>query len=509
MHEKYGPIVRISPHELHINDPEYYDVLYSRDSPRDKYSYYTGQFGTPMAAISTISHAHHRLRRSNMNPYFSMARIRKLEPAIQILVDKLCNRLKEFKGTGVPIVVQYPYTCFSTDVISDYTMGTGFHYLDEPDFIPHWSETLSAIAKATVFFKPYPWLLYWLKALPEGLVGRVDPGMNLFFVFQRRCKVLINSVIREHSEPDYEEKRKSYDHPTFFHDILDSNLPPEEKGPERLAQEIQGVIGAGSETVAKTLTWLTYYLLENKDKMDKLLEELNRLDPDRTATVVDLEKMPYLTSVMLEALRISYGVSSRLQRICPDRDLQYKEWSIPAGTPVGMTSVMMHHNEDIFPDSYNFVPERWLDPDRRKYLERYLVAFSKGSRQCVGIKLGSIKLMREFPEPRITGSIEAQTQMSQQHNRGTAGCRGDRGLSAVPEDRPAAHRADSHHLSYRRAAPTRVDWRGGSFIMPASTTTFICPNPAFILAAACHEGIHSKRHGNRTMDTLSLYRPGR
>ncbi|EER24680.1 Cytochrome P450 family protein [Coccidioides posadasii C735 delta SOWgp] len=393
MHEKYGPIVRISPHELHINDPEYYDVLYSRDSPRDKYSYYTGQFGTPMAAISTISHAHHRLRRSNMNPYFSMARIRKLEPAIQILVNKLCNRLKEFKGTGVPIVVQYPYTCFSTDVISDYTMGTGFHYLDEPDFIPHWSETLSAIAKATVFFKPYPWLLYWLKALPEGLVGRVDPGMNLFFVFQRRCKVLINSVIREHSEPDYEEKRKSYDHPTFFHDILDSNLPPEEKGPERLAQEIQGVIGAGSETVAKTLTWLTYYLLENKDKMDKLLEELNRLDPDRTATVVDLEKMPYLTSVMLEALRISYGVSSRLQRICPDRDLQYKEWSIPAGTPVGMTSVMMHHNEDIFPDSYNFVPERWLDPDRRKYLERYLVAFSKGSRQCVGINLARAELL--------------------------------------------------------------------------------------------------------------------
>lgn len=398
MHEKYGPIVRISPYELHINDPEYSEVLYSRDSPRDKYSYYTGQFGTPMAAISTREHALHRLRRSNMNPYFSTARIRKLEPTIQLLVDKLCSRFKEFNGTGVPIVVQHAYTCFATDVISDYTMGSGWHYLDQPDFVPHWSHTLSAIAKATVFFKPYPWLLYWLKALPEGFVGRMDPGMDLFFNFQRRCKTLIKSVIDSHNAADYPEKRKAYDHPTFFHDVLDSDLPPREKGPERLAQEIQGIIGAGSETVAKTLSWLTYYLLANPDKLDKLLEELNRLDPDHTATLSDFEKMPYLTSVMLEGLRLSYGVSTRLQRIAPDRNLQYREWSIPAGTPVGMTSVMMHHNEDIFPDSHSFIPERWMDDKQRKYLDKYFVAFSKGSRQCVGINLAKAELLLVIPK---------------------------------------------------------------------------------------------------------------
>ncbi|KIW89237.1 uncharacterized protein Z519_10090 [Cladophialophora bantiana CBS 173.52] len=390
MHKQYGPIVRISPWELHIDDPDYYEVLYSRSSPRNKYKYFANMFGTPKASIAILDHNHHRLLRSNMNPYFSMQRIRALEPEIQAVVDKLCYRLNEFKNTGIPITVQHAYTCFTTDVISDYTMGVGFHYLDEPNFVPQWSETLSGIAKSSAFFKPFPWLVSLLKTLPQGLVTKLNPGMGLMFAFQNRCGVLIDSVIE--SQKSGQEKQK-FDHPTFFHDVLASDLPPEEKSAERLAQEIQTVVGAGAETVAKMLSWTTYYLLENPEKLNKMREELDRLDPGRTASLTDLEKMPYLTSVMLEGLRLSYGVSTRLQRIAPDRDLQYKEWTIPAGTAVGMTSVFMHHNENIFPDSYNFIPERWMNLDERKRLENYLVAFSKGSRQCIGLNLARAEML--------------------------------------------------------------------------------------------------------------------
>jgi cytochrome P450 len=46
----------------------------------------------------------------------------------------------------------------------------------------------------------------------------------------------------------------------------------------------------------------------------------------------------------------------------------------------------MHHDESVFPDSYRFNPERWVDPAERKRLEKYMVAFSKGSRQCIGMQ---------------------------------------------------------------------------------------------------------------------------
>ena len=43
-------------------------------------------------------------------------------------------------------------------------------------------------------------------------------------------------------------------HPTIFHDILESDLPPQEKALDRLWQEGQTIIGAGTETTAWTLS---------------------------------------------------------------------------------------------------------------------------------------------------------------------------------------------------------------------------------------------------------------
>jgi len=45
----------------------------------------------------------------------------------------------------------------------------------------------------------------------------------------------------------------------------------------------------------------------------------------------------------------------------------------------------MHRNEDIFPNPNNFNPDRWLNPTTARKLDKYLVPFSKGSRQCIGM----------------------------------------------------------------------------------------------------------------------------
>ena len=52
----------------------------------------------------------------------------------------------------------------------------------------------------------------------------------------------------------------------------------------------------------------------------------------------------------------------------------------------------MHQNESIFPKPLEFIPERWLDRAERIRLEKYLVPFSKGSRQCLGINLAKAEI---------------------------------------------------------------------------------------------------------------------
>ncbi|KAJ5374407.1 hypothetical protein N7517_006413 [Penicillium concentricum] len=394
MHRKYGPIVRISPFELHIDDPEYYEVLYSRDTPRDKYIHLTGMFGAPASSFGTVDHRRHRIRRQPMNPFFSQQRIRHLEPMIRRMIDKLSKGMRDWKGRNTPLHIYHAFNAYTTDVVAEYTMGESFHYLDDPDFTPQWSKTIEAIVRVGTQFKQFRWVFTLFELLPRWLVMIINPHISLV-VDQRLESLRLAKLVIESQAADgnLTDDKASVPKGTLFHALLDSKLPSEEKAAGRLSQEVFTVISAGGETTAKNLATLTFHLLNNPDKLQRLRDELNRLDPDGTATLVEYEAMPYLTSVMLEGLRITNAVGTRLQRSSPDQVMIYKDWVIPPGTNVGMTGLFIHHDEDIFPDAHSFVPERWMDPAKRKGLEKYLVSFSKGSRQCIGIPLARAEII--------------------------------------------------------------------------------------------------------------------
>jgi cytochrome P450 len=158
---------------------------------------------------------------------------------------------------------------------------------------------------------------------------------------------------------------------------------------------------AGTLTTAWTLEVIMFWLIRLPDVLKKLKDELKTVMPipDTVVPLTTLERLPYLNAVMKEGLRLTYGVSCRLTRISPDAPMKYvdpqtgKEWVIPAGVPVGMTSVQIHHMEELFPDSKRFWPERWLTQEaKEKNLERYMVSFTAGGRQCLGKDLAHAEL---------------------------------------------------------------------------------------------------------------------
>ena len=195
-------------------------------------------------------------------------------------------------------------------------------------------------------------------------------------------------VARIASGEDHSHKQSS--HPTIFHEVLQSDLPPQEKTLRRLGDEAQTVIGAGLETTAWALTTGSFYIINDPRVHERLCEELCQAIPDPSAPLelAQLEKLPYLKACIQESIRMSYGVSARNQRVI-QKSTNYKDWVIPAYTPVSMTTVDVHHDENIYPDSHSFIPERWLGNPRAPNgspLDRYFVAFGKGNRSCLGIK---------------------------------------------------------------------------------------------------------------------------
>lgn len=143
LHARYGPIIRINPYELHVSDPTFYDILYASSASgakRDKWGWFTKQFGTPEAMFSTISHDQHRLRRAALNRFFSMASVRKLQPMIEGRVTSLLERLRGFKdvkGNEGAIKLDFAYSAFTNGEFCSFWKRLLAHAItEEPRFLP-------------------------------------------------------------------------------------------------------------------------------------------------------------------------------------------------------------------------------------------------------------------------------------------------------------------------------------------------------------------------------------
>jgi cytochrome P450 len=179
-------------------------------------------------------------------------------------------------------------------------------------------------------------------------------------------------------------------HPTVFQELIQGNLPGPEKETLRLQDEAQLVVAAGVTTTGWALSTAAFHIINNPPVFARLREELEAAIPDPSAPLswTELERLPYLTGCVREGVRMSYAVTTRNPRLF-SKPMQYKDWVIPARTPISMTIVDVNDDEAIFPQARTFVPERWINPPKTpdgSSLDRYFVSFGKGSRSCLGVK---------------------------------------------------------------------------------------------------------------------------
>ncbi|KAK3321818.1 cytochrome P450 monooxygenase-like protein, partial [Apodospora peruviana] len=387
MHERYGPIVRINPDELHCNDPHFTDEIYAGPGRvRDKWQHQinTGGAGpVSVTGFSTIPHELHRLRKGALSRYFSRQQMLKLEDEVLDFSQMTVDKMLRWAGTGEAFDVKEAFNCFTADVISQYAFGEPMGFVAQAGWEPNLATWVKSFFKSAYMMRHNALGRKMAQALPllaDYLGEDVRNIMN-------QMNVVIPGYIKASlSNPDGGR---------VFNDLVQSKMLPEsEMSMYRLSGEGFNFLLAGTETTAATLTVITYHLLDNPAIYRRLMQDLQGLTPS-TLKWTELEQRPYLWAVIQESLRMMPGVSHRSARIAREEDLVYRsqdgqvEYVITRGTPIGMTSMINHWDERLFPNPDDFNPDRWLlaDGQPNYKLQKYLISFGKGSRSCIGENL--------------------------------------------------------------------------------------------------------------------------
>jgi len=155
---------------------------------------------------------------------------------------------------------------------------------------------------------------------------------------------------------------------------------------EELRDELMTLLVAGHETTATALAWAFYWIHQLPSVQEKLLRELETLGeaPDP----MEVARLPYLTAVCQETLRLYPVVPITTPRITTS-PVQIRGQQFDANTNLTPCIYLTHHREDLYPNSKQFKPERFIE---RQYSSSEFLPFGGGNRRCIGYALAMLEI---------------------------------------------------------------------------------------------------------------------
>jgi cytochrome P450 len=161
------------------------------------------------------------------------------------------------------------------------------------------------------------------------------------------------------------------------HDILSLLLQARTEEGEalddkELRDELLTLVLAGHETTANQLAWTWERLVRNPIAREALV----------TAVRDDAGAEERVEATIVEAMRSRPVIPLIGRRVSVPWRLG--DYAVEPGSAVGMSILLVHHREDVYPDPFAFRPERWLD---RKPGTYDWIPFGGGIRRCLGAAL--------------------------------------------------------------------------------------------------------------------------
>jgi cytochrome P450 len=147
----------------------------------------------------------------------------------------------------------------------------------------------------------------------------------------------------------------------------------EEMSDKELRDELLTLVLAGHETTANSLAWTWERLVRNPAAHHALLDTV-RGQSDAAeqieATIVEAMRSRPVIPVIGRRVMVPWQLGAH---------------AVPAETPVLMSILLVHHREDLYPEPFEFRPERFLGGRKPGTYE--WIPFGGGIRRCLGAAL--------------------------------------------------------------------------------------------------------------------------
>ncbi|MGE0066669.1 MAG: cytochrome P450 [Solirubrobacterales bacterium] len=207
-----------------------------------------------------------------------------------------------------------------------------------------------------------------------GLATRRFGGRGPWAKFEgalREVDELLYAEIAEHrSKPDLAERE----------DVLSMLMLSEFEGggsmdDKELRDQLMTLLLAGHETTATALAWTFDLLLRHRAPLQRLRDSLEAGEDE------------YLRATISESLRLRPVIPLAGRRLATP--LVADGLELPAGTDVTPAIWLTHTRADVYPEPFEFRPERFLDnpPDTYGW-----IPFGGGIRRCIGASFAEFEM---------------------------------------------------------------------------------------------------------------------
>ncbi|KAF5240860.1 hypothetical protein FANTH_9381 [Fusarium anthophilum] len=411
LQEKYGPTFRITPNSILINTPTGLKTIYNNKANVKKAEYYK-VYPRNINATTTwnsVDKTVHARKRRVMNHAFSDKALRSCEPIIHSNIDRWIDLLSQEIGarhwsSSFNMARWADHLVF--DTLGELCFGKSFGMKEHDSGLRHIPKLMTDFM-ATVHptaYSPFAPLWAWLKPLGLDylLAAAAPPALSKWQMFVERCfteRVQIEEGAWGGSKPG-PESRKDFFH--YLSHAIDTDTGRGYSNDE-LFGESESLIIAGSDTSAISLAASFFYLVRFPHAQEKLAREVKSAFPSASDIKGGpaLHSCQYLRAFIDETMRMSSPVPADLAREVQSGGIVIDGQYISEGMRISTATYCMHHNPDIYPEPFDFRPERWIvdkkdgcgvSPESVSLAESAFMPFSTGPRGCVGKNLAYLEM---------------------------------------------------------------------------------------------------------------------